>query len=109
MKYYFGSQERTKVLDTSGMFTAKGVDDHLFYYGIEFGSNNGGTEEFVIFDGCDRRIPIDIGSIGELIYTLTLIQDQCDTMREADKIREKLEDCTAERVTIHDHEEDYDW
>jgi hypothetical protein len=109
MKYYFGSQERSKVLDTDGMFTAKAVDDHLFYYGIEFGSNNGGIDEFVIFDGCDRKVPIDIDSIGELIYTLTLIQDQCDTMREADKIREKLEDCTAERVTIHDFKEDNDW
>jgi len=107
MKFYFGSQERKKVIDTSGMFEVDGHHNHLFYYGIEYGSNAGGVDEFLIFDGCDRKIPIDIQSIGELITALVQIQEQHDTICEADKIREKLEDCTAERVIVHEDQTDW--
>lgn len=74
MKYFIG-QVASEEMDTIG-------EDGLFEYGgdyyynmVEFGTNPGGAEDFVISDTCGRSVPISIEQLAVLIETLQDIQE----------------------------------
>lgn len=72
MQIYFGAVPQDEVFDTDAMFASDQDDDHLFYYGVEYGSNPGGTDEVLVYDGLDRYVPVDIESVPALIEALKL-------------------------------------
>jgi hypothetical protein len=100
MKIYFGSQERDSVLDDDGMFNTDSEPDFCFYYGVEFGSNAGGINEVLIFDGCDRTIPIDIESVPALIEALQRCYDIHHQLEEAEELKANLENNNHEESII---------
>jgi hypothetical protein len=104
MKIYFGSQEKDSVLDTDGMFQTESEPDFCFYYGLEFGSNAGGTNEVVIFDGCERTIPVDIESVPTLIEALQRCYDMHQQLEHAEQLKLNLEDDNYEESIIFDDE-----
>lgn len=73
MKLYFGAHTFSDLYDTNGMFASPDTPDHLFYYGVEYGSNPGGLDEISIFDGCDRSVPIDMEALPALIEALNRV------------------------------------
>ena len=109
MKYYFGSIENKDVLDADGMFVAKSHFNHMFFYGIEYGSGVSGLDEFTIYDTCGRRVPIHIECISELISALMQIQDQYEDIRHAEIVKNKLENSSEEIAVVHadDDEESF--
>jgi hypothetical protein len=100
MKIYFGSQERDTVLDTDGMFSTDSEPDFCFYYGVEFGSNPGGINEVVIFDGCERSVPVDIESVPALIEALQRCYDSNQQIEEAEELKLNLEDDNYEESIV---------
>lgn len=91
MIIYFGAESVTEVIDSSGMLSCPDEYDELFYYGVEFGSNVGGIDEVRIFDGCDRSIPIDIGSVEALMEALKRILINHHALEVAKEIKENVE------------------
>jgi hypothetical protein len=104
MKIYFGSQHKDVVFDTDGMFHSEAEPDFYFYYGLEFGSNAGGIDEVLIFDGCDRTVPIDIESVPDLIEALQYCYDMHQQLEHAEKLKANLEDDNYEESIIIDDE-----
>ncbi len=100
MKIYFGSQERDSVLDDDGMFYTASEPEYYFYYGVEFGSNPGGVNEVMIFDGCDRTVPIDIESVPALIEALERCCAMHQQLEEAEELKSNLEDDNCEDTII---------
>jgi len=100
MKIYFGSQERDSVLDDDGMFYTASEPEYYFYYGVEFGSNPGGVNEVMIFDGCDRTVPIDIESVPALIEALQRCYDMHQQLEEAEELKVSLEDDNHEESIV---------
>jgi hypothetical protein len=100
MKIYFGSQNKETVLDIDGMFHTSTEPDFYFYYGVEFGTNPGGDNEVMIFDGCDRRIPVDIESIPEFIEALQRCYDIHTQIEEAEELKLNLEDDNYEESIV---------
>jgi hypothetical protein len=92
MKIYFGAVDINEVFDPTGMFACPGNHDELFYYGIEFGSNPGGTDELCIFDGCDRSIPVDMASVEPMIKALERILVNYHALEVAKDIKANVED-----------------
>ena len=88
MKIYFGAQPLANLYDTDGMFACDDAPEHLFYYGVEFGSNCGGLDEVMIFDGCDRNLPVDIESIPSLMTALSRIYSLHRAFTIADVLKE---------------------
>ena len=70
MQTYFGKVSLEDSQDVDGVFISASCDTHAFYYGVEFGSNPGGTDEVTIFDGCERSVPVDIDNVPKLIKAL---------------------------------------
>jgi hypothetical protein len=70
MQIYFGAVPQDEVFDSDAMFVSDKDDDNYFYYGIEFGSNPGGREEVLVYDGLDRCVPVDIESVPAMIKAL---------------------------------------
>lgn len=70
MQIYFGAVNKFEAHDPSFMYASDTNQDHLFYYGLEYGSNPGGLEEATIYDGVGRSIPVDVASIPSLIDAL---------------------------------------
>jgi hypothetical protein len=104
MKIYFGSQEKDVVLDTDGMFHTESEPDFYFYYGVEFGSNPGGINEVVIFDGCERSVPIDTESIPALIDALQRCYDINQQIEEAEELKVSVEDDNYEESIVFDED-----
>jgi hypothetical protein len=104
MKIYFGSQHKDVVFDTDGMFHSEAEPDFYFYYGLEFGSNAGGIDEVLIFDGCDRTVPIDIESVPDLIEALQHCYAMHQQLEHAEKLKANLEDDNYEESIIIDDE-----
>jgi len=104
MKIYFGSQHKDVVFDTDGMFHSETDPDFYFYYGVEFGSNSGGIDEVLIFDGCERNIPIDINSVPALIEALQRYYDMHEQLEDAETLTANLEDDNYEESIIIDDE-----
>ena len=104
MKIYFGSQHKDVVFDTDGMFHSEAEPDFYFYYGIEFGSNVGGIDEVLIFDGCERKIPVDINSVPALIEALQRCYDMHEQLEDAEMLKANLEDDNYQESVILDNE-----
>jgi hypothetical protein len=100
MKIYFGSQDKDTVLDDDGMFNTPTEPDFCFYYGVEFGSNAGGINEVVIFDGCERTVPIDVESVPALIDALQRCYDIHQQLEEAEELKINLEDDNYEESIV---------
>jgi hypothetical protein len=73
MKLYFGAHLFSELYDTEGMFASPDAPEHLFYYGVEYGSNPGGLDEVRIFDGCDRSIPVDMEALPAMVEALNRV------------------------------------
>jgi hypothetical protein len=72
MQIYFGDTPSCEVFDADATFVADGDADNLYYYGVEYGSNTGGFDEIMIYDGLNRQVPIDIASVPGLIKALQM-------------------------------------
>lgn len=74
MQALFGQAHESMV----NMFGVDGLHDNghdeYFYYGIEYPSSTAGYDEFVIYDGCERSIPVDIESIDSMIAALEYVR-----------------------------------
>lgn len=91
MIIYFGAENVSDAMDPTSMFTCPGIKNELFYYGVEFGSNPGGTDEVRIFDGCNRFIPIDMTSVEPMIKALERILVNYHALEVAKEIKENVE------------------
>jgi hypothetical protein len=84
MQIYFGkaSDDIIDATGFNGLFV--GTDSESFYtYGIDFGTM--GTDEITIYDGLDRRVPIDVESIEDLIIALEKVQEYRDRVKVAEQ------------------------
>ena len=70
MQIYFGAVPQTQVFDADAMFVSEKDDDNYFYSGIDYGSNPGGKDEVLVYDGLDRMVPVDIESVPAMIKAL---------------------------------------
>ena len=86
MKIYFGNANDDTFSD--GLFE---VNDNQYYYGVEHGTNPGGLDEFSIFDGCKRVLPINTEAIPELIAALQEIQKIQQAVKQAQEMTERAE------------------
>jgi hypothetical protein len=86
MKIYFGDANEDLFAD--GLFV---LNDNQFYYGVEHGTNAGGLDEVVIFDGCKRKLPIHIQAIPELIAALQEVQMVQEAISRARDLTERAE------------------
>lgn len=81
MEALFGQAHESMVQ----MFGTEGLHDNghdeYFYYGIQYPSETAGYDEFVIYDGCERSIPVDIESIDSLINALQYIRNYAEMVR----------------------------
>jgi hypothetical protein len=100
MKIYFGDANDDTFSD--GLFE---VNDNQYYYGVEHGTGPGGMEEFRIFDGCNRNVPLHIEAIPELIAALQEIQRIGDAVKKAAEMTERAESFTEGYVTKAWHDE----
>jgi len=89
MKIYFGDANDDTFSD--GLFIC---NDNQFYYGVEHGTNAGGLDEVVIFDGCKRKVPVHIEAIPELIAALKEVQRVNEAVKEANRLTERAESKT---------------
>ena len=106
MKIYFGDANND--LFSDGLFE---LNSKQYYYGVEHGTNAGGLDEVVIFDGCKRKLPIHTESIPELIAALQEVQKVGEAVRRAAELTERAESKTKGYVAKmwHDHfEVDFD-
>ena len=102
MKIYFG--DANEDLFSDGLFQ---LNDNQFYYGVEHGTNAGGLDEVVIFDGCKRKVPIHIEAIPELIVALQEVQKIQEAVQRAQEMTERAESNTEGHV-FHIWGNDYD-
>jgi hypothetical protein len=106
MKIYFGDANND--LFSDGLFE---LNSNQYYYGVEHGTNAGGLDEVVIFDGCKRKLPIHTEAIPELIAALQEVQKIGEAARRATELTERAESKTKGYVAKmwHDHfEVDFD-
>lgn len=73
MKIYFGNADTD--FGSDGLFE---VQDTHYYYGVEYGTGPGGSDEFRIFDGCGRSVPLHLEALPELRAAL----NEIDNIRE---------------------------
>lgn len=90
MQIYFGAEALDDLISTEGMLVSSSSDTHAFYYGLEFGSNTGGTDEVLIYDGIDREIPVDIENVPALIQALEKAYFLHKTIKMADEIMDEV-------------------
>ena len=100
MNIYFGAVNKSEVQDEDGMYVAEDAPNHMFYYGVEYGTNPGGTDEVLIFDGIERSVPIDIESVPALITALARYYKVYTGLSLAEQIKEQVEDVYAEESII---------
>lgn len=106
MKIYFGDASEDMFAD--GLFTC---NSNQFYYGVEHGTNPGGMDEVVIFDGCKRYLPIHMDAIPELIAALQEVQKIGEAVKTANKLTERAESNVQGYVTKiwhNDYDVDFD-
>lgn len=70
-----------------------------FEHVVEYGSNAGGTDEFVITDSIGRYVPINIDNLDTLIDILTDLRDTIDAVLDAEDFCAEVTD--AENATIY--------
>lgn len=100
MKIYFGDASEDMFAD--GLFTC---NSNQFYYGVEHGTNPGGMDEVVIFDGCKRYLPIHMDAIPELIAALQEVQKIGEAVKLAQEMTERAESNTQGYVVKAWHNE----
>ena len=100
MNIYFGAVKKSEVEDEDGMFVSDDAPNHMFYYGVEYGTNPGGTDEVLIFDGIDRSVPIDIENVPALISALARYYKVYTGITLAKDIEERVNDSFAEESII---------
>lgn len=83
MQIYFGSEPMDTLKHTEGMLFSESTDKHAFYYGVEFGSNNGGSDEVRIYDGIDRELPVDLANVPALIEALQQVLRLSEVLQNA--------------------------
>lgn len=96
MKIYFGAVPSEFEYDTEGAFTSNSSEDTKFYYMVEFGTNNGGTDEFVIQDSVGRFVPIDMENVSGLAKALTAVVSAYDALQMAESVQEVVFSETSE-------------
>lgn len=87
MRIYFGEVSDADInsFGTDGLFEVEGA---FYSGGVEVGSNPGGFEDVMIFDGCNRRVPISTDNIEHLIKALTECLNVANTLREAEDLHD---------------------
>ena len=70
-----------------------------FVHVVEYGSNAGGTDEFIISDSIGRYVPISIDDLDTLIHILTDLRDTVDAVVDAENFCAEVTD--AENATIY--------
>lgn len=80
MRFFIGkvTAEDVEMFGEEGLF---GYDGGLYYNMIEWGTNPGGAEDFMISDGAGRRIPLSVEFLQPLIEALTDIQTTLETIQ----------------------------
>lgn len=97
MKIYFGAVPSDLEYDiTEGAFTSNSSEDAKFYYMVEFGTNHGGTDEFVIRDSVGRFVPIDMENVSGLAKALTAVVSAYDALQVAESVQEVVFSDTSE-------------
>lgn len=98
MKIYFSqvSEDDLDINGEDGSFRHRGS---YYYHGIEIGTNAGGMDEFTIFDGCNRMVPLSVDSLDELIEGLQRLKEYLDRINQGKEAAEMLdsdkEECVA--------------
>jgi hypothetical protein len=98
MKIYFSqvSEDDLDISGEDGLFRHRGS---YYYHGIEIGTNAGGMDEFTIFDGCNRMVPLSVDSLDELIEGLQRVKEYLDRINQGKEAAEMLdsdkEECVA--------------
>lgn len=95
MKYYFGPVNANDLYSVDA-FASSDNDNDLFFYGVEFGTNPGGMEEVMIFDSCNRAIPIDIDNVPALIDILKGLLKAKASIDRAEKLQDFICDPDAD-------------
>ena len=90
MQIYFGGENINNLGSVEGMLVSSSSDNMAFYYGVEFGSNTGGTDEVLIYDGIDRGIPVDLDSVPALIKALEKVLALSKDLAYAEKLQEDV-------------------
>ena len=96
MKIYFGAVPPEFEDDNEGAFTSNSSEDTKFYYMVEFGTNNGGADEFVIRDSVGRFVPIDMENVTGLVRALTVVVNAYDALQMAESLQEVVFSETSE-------------
>lgn len=81
MKALFGQAHESMVQMFGSEDLFENDNDEYFYYGIEYPTETAGYDEFVVYDSCNRSIPIDIESIDSLINALEYIRSYAEMIR----------------------------
>lgn len=90
MQIYFGAVPQDEVFDADAMFVSEHDNDNYFYYGIEYGSNPGGTDEVLVYDGLDRCVPVDIESVPAMIEALQTLYALHRSVQDTSQALSKL-------------------
>ncbi len=91
MRMFFGKVEDNS--DLSGTFevqTADGVEN--YYTMVEYGTNAGGLDEFVISDACGRYVPLVVEDIETLQNILADLSEIVEQVQDANDIIEQVTD-----------------
>lgn len=86
MKIYFGLVDKT-FDDNEGTFSHA---DNNYYFGLECGTNIGGTEEFTVFDGCDRMVPLSVEYLDDFIRALNMLKTHLENIEQGNRSQELL-------------------
>lgn len=91
MKYYFGNvpAEDVEAFGAEDLFEHEGS---YYYNCVEFGTNPGGVEDFMISDTCGRSIPISTEMIPGLSRVLLDIRMAMNTFQEAEELEQDVYD-----------------
>ena len=87
MKYFIGQVPAADLTNfgSDGLFKH---NDEYYYNVIEFGTNPGGMEDFVIADSIGRSVPLSIEHIGVLIEALEDIQESLEAIQRGKEVEE---------------------
>lgn len=96
MKIYFGAVPSEFENDNEGAFTSSSSENTKFYYMVEFGTNNGGTDEFVIRDSVGRFVPLDMENVSNLVRALTAVANAYDALQLAESVQKVVFSETSE-------------
>jgi len=99
MKIFFGAVDYDpSELDADELFTTSEAPTKYFYYQLEWGTNNGGMEDVMLRDTCDREVPVSIDHINELIDALVRVRDMNDDIKRGKELEEKVEGDSEEVI-----------